>query len=242
VSNTKGIPRTEWKEIFNGTPTTFTYVSATGAVQSYSTRKLTISGIKYDPQAQAFASVTAAAAGSYTWTGAGSSWGIVVNGATDVVPGEEAVANIRIQDPVVIPDVQESDRSFNVQFDPAGSWSIDFPPPDRADGLVYDAAVTITGAAGSTVFGYQDIFSYTIALTPGHVQAMVTSNPYLKWDDAAVAQAIAQAYTWHSEFMTYSGGPLAATFPVFGYGPGLSSASFDLSEEVTADVTLPVIR
>jgi hypothetical protein len=35
---------------------------------------------------------------------------------------------------------------------------------------------------------------------------------------------------------------LAAIFAVFGYGPDLSSASFDLSEVVTADVTLPMIR
>jgi hypothetical protein len=242
ISNTLGMPWKERNQIFNGTPTKFTYTGANGALQSYSTRKLTTSGIKYDPLAQAFASVTAAAAGSYTWTGAGSSWGIIVNGAMGVAPGEEAVANIRIQDPVTFPDIQESDRSFTVQFDPAGSWSIDFPPQDRADGIVYNAAVTITGAASSTVFGYDAIFSYSIALTPGHVQVGVTSDPYLKWNDSAVAQGIANAYTWDGEHMTYNGGPLAATLPVFGYGPGLSSASFNLSQEETATVTVPMIR
>jgi hypothetical protein len=240
AENNQDKPAREEKTLL-GSPTALTYLK-NGAMQSYRTKLMMRPGAKYTPSARAVGTVTAVTPGSYTWTGAGSSWGVVVNGPTGVVPGEQAEAGIRIQDPVTFPDLQASDRSFTVQFDPAGSWSIDFPPQNRADGIVYQASVTITGAAGSTVPGYDAIFSYSIALTPGHVQVGVTSNPSLKWDDAYVAQTIANAYTWDGDFMTYNGGPLTATIPVFGFGRGLSSASFDLSQDETADVTVPILR
>jgi hypothetical protein len=180
----------------------------------------------------------------YSWTGAGFRWGIVV---ANVPPGkgEEASANIRVQDPVMFPNLNQNDKSFDVQFDPAGSWSNDFPLQDHSNGLVYNAAVTITGDATSNLFGYAKIFDYTINLAPGQVSVSVHSTRALRWDDTAVAEQIAHAYTWDGEYMTYTGGPLvAANIPVFGFGtgPGLQSAQFSLSEELTATATYPSIR
>jgi hypothetical protein len=223
-----------------------------GVLNSYATRNTNKLGAKYTAHAIAMGTVTAAGAVDYTWTAVGSKWGVDIDPTVGIVPGESAVANIRIQDPVTFPDLSPTDGPFSVQFTPDGSWSVDFPPQNPDEGIVYDASVSISGSAGSSIAGYGNIFSYEIDLAPGSVQVQVTSSPRLGWDNNYVAQSIANSYSWDGEYMTYNGGPLLATgipIPACGgqadvaqiglHSDCISQATFSMDQNVEATVTSP---
>jgi len=239
-------PRPEDQHLTNGSPAITPYIRPTGALASYATRRTAVTGVRYNPFAQSSATVTAATPPVYTWTGVGSSWGVTVTGPTGIVPGETALANIRIRDPVSFGPLSPSDGPFTVQFDPTGSWSIDFPPQDPENGIVYDATVTISGSAQSGTEGYENLFDYTLIITPGNVQAVIHSNPNLGWDNGYMAAQIVASYSWDGEFMTYNGGPLVASgIPVpqscnpIG-GECAPSTDFAMGQDVTAVVTTPL--
>lgn len=234
-------------DTISGSPKTTAYVlPGFDTYGTYSTRPTAKAGTKFTTDALAQAQTLLCGIGWQKWTGQGSSWAITVSDA-DPAPGEQAVASIRIQDPAIFPKQDPSSNGpFDVQFDPAGSWSVDFPPPGPVNG--YNASVTITGNAASNSPGYENVFGYIINLGPGSVDVQVTSSPKLGWDNNYVAQQIASAYSWDGEFMTYNGGPLTATaIPVppsiptgqnqAGTGGGLSNAIFATSQEVNATVT-----
>ena len=185
---------------------------------------------KFTSEARSIATVTAMAPPNYTWTGAGTRFGIVVNGPTGVIVGEQALANVNIFDPLTIYDVTVG-QTFTVTHNQNGSWSYEFPTFAEA-GMNYTASANITGSAGSDVPGFENLFRYNISLTnTGSLNVSFSSNPALGLNDQEMVQAIRDGYTFDAGAgnWIYSGPSISVTFAA----PTPGTFTFSTGQEAT---------